>query len=157
LDFGLAKALGSEAPGGDSFSSPTMTRATMAGTILGTAAYMAPEQARGQPTDKRPDIWAFGVVAYEMPTGRAPFEGATVSDTLAFVLPREIDPPALPDRARPLVRRCLERDARKRLRDIGDARMLLAAPRDDAHTMPPTNRPLRVTATAVAIASTIAA
>ena len=87
LDFGLAKALSNEAAAGDPSSSPTLTmRATVAGVILGTAAYMSPEQARGIAADKRADIWSFGVVLYEMLTGRHLFRGETVSDTLAAVL-----------------------------------------------------------------------
>src|SRR5262249_208680 len=87
LDFGLAKAMSTETPAGSPESSPTLTmRSTQAGVILGTAAYMAPEQARGHEADKRADIWAFGVVVYEMLTGRQLFTGATVSDTLAAVL-----------------------------------------------------------------------
>jgi serine/threonine-protein kinase len=83
LDFGLAKALSADTPSGDPVSSPTLTmRATVAGVIMGTAAYMAPEQARGQNVDKRADIWAFSVVVYEMLTGRQVFGGPTVSDTL---------------------------------------------------------------------------
>ena len=126
LDFGLAKALANEAPAADPASSPTLTmRATMAGVILGTAAYMAPEQARGHDADKRADIWAFGVVVYEMLTGRQLFSGPTVSDTLASVLTRDPDwtqlPPDTPPAIRRLLHRCLERDRKRRLRDIGDA------------------------------------
>jgi len=98
---------------------------TQAGVILGTVAYMAPEQARGKPVDKRADIFAFGVVFYEMLTGTRLFSGETVSDTLAAVLTR--DPPLelVPAVARNLLRRCLEKDPRQRLRDIGDARFLM--------------------------------
>jgi len=99
---------------------------TEAGVILGTAAHMSPEQARGKPLDKRADIWAFGVVLYEMLTGRKLFPGETLSDTLAALLTREPDwtllPPKTPVGVRRLLARCLERDAKKRLRDIGDAR-----------------------------------
>ena len=126
LDFGLAKAMSGEAAAGDPMSSPTLTmRATLAGTIMGTAAYMAPEQARGHAVDKRADIWSFGVVVYELLTGKQLFEGATVSDTLASVLRQEIDLSAIPERFRRLLRACLERDPRRRMRDIGDARLLL--------------------------------
>ena len=94
--------------------------------ILGTAAYMAPEQARGKAVDKRADIWAFGVVVFEMLTGRRLFEGETLSDTLAAVLTKEVDwsrlPAATPSSIRQLLRRCLERDPTRRLRDIGEAR-----------------------------------
>ena len=130
LDFGLAKALIAETMSQDPASSPTLTmRATVVGTLMGTAAYMAPEQARGQNVDKRADIWAFGVVAYEMLTGRRLFEGQTISDTLAAVLRADLDWSALPGdvpaNVRALLRRCLERDPKRRLRDIGDARLLL--------------------------------
>ncbi|HVT48417.1 MAG TPA: protein kinase [Vicinamibacterales bacterium] len=132
LDFGLAKAL---APAGelspDAANSPTMSaHATELGMILGTAAYMAPEQARGRSVDKRADIWAFGVVLFEMLTGRQLFTGETVSDTLAAVLRQEIDWTTLPNdtpaRVRQLLRRCLDRDPKQRLRDIGEARVLLS-------------------------------
>ena len=98
--------------------------------ILGTAAYMAPEQARGKPVDKRADIWAFGVVLYEMLTGRRAFDGEDISDVLAAVLRQEIDwtqlPADTPPRLRRLLERCLERDPRTRLRDIGEARVEIA-------------------------------
>src|SRR5437763_16908597 len=96
-----------------------------AGVILGTAAYMAPEQARGKQVDKRADIWAFGVVLYEMLTGQRLFKGETISDTLAAVLTREPEWTRVPPTAERLLRRCLERDPKQRLRDIGDARLLL--------------------------------
>ena len=92
LDFGLAKALSTESPQSDAANSPTMTmRATMAGVIMGTAAYMSPEQARGQAVDKRADIWAFGVIVHELLSGRTLFQGDTVSDTLAAVLRQDPD------------------------------------------------------------------
>jgi len=137
LDFGLAKAWSGESGGvtssADLSQSPTLAQTgTAAGLILGTAAYMSPEQARGKPVDKRADIWAFGVVLYEMLTGRRLFEGETVSDVLAGVLAREIDWSALPADTPPPVRhvlgRCLERDPRRRLRDIADARHDLEGP-----------------------------
>ncbi len=144
LDFGLAKALDS-AHGGTGFSRPDTGRAlarpsggradlptvtspalTAMGMILGTAAYMSPEQAKGRPADKRADIWAFGVVLYEMLTGRQMFQAETVSEVLAAVLRADIDLDALPAETPPalhrLLRRCLERDPQQRLRDIGDAR-----------------------------------
>jgi serine/threonine-protein kinase len=137
LDFGLAKALGPEGPNAtaDVANSPTMTaHATEMGMILGTAAYMAPEQAKGRPVDKRADIWAFGVVLFEMLTGRRLFEGEDASEILAAVLRQEIDWSRLPDRTPPairhLLRRCLERDRKARLRDIGDALSDLDAPAD---------------------------
>jgi serine/threonine-protein kinase len=136
LDFGLARALeGSsttEVSGTELTQSPTLTgRMTQAGVILGTAAYMSPEQARGRSVDKRSDIWAFGAVLYEMLTGRRTFDGETVSDTLAAVLRADVDwealPPETPDSVRRLLRRCLERDPKRRLHDIADARFELEA------------------------------
>jgi serine/threonine-protein kinase len=126
LDFGLAKALASETAASDPRSSPTLTmRATMAGVIMGTAGYMSPEQARGHEVDRRADIWAFGVIVYELLTGRALFEGPTVSDTLAAVLTRDPDFDAAPPRFRRLLRLCLARDCRERLSHISAARVLL--------------------------------
>jgi len=126
LDFGLAKAMSPDAAASNPMSSPTLTiRQTMAGTILGTAAYMAPEQARGHHVDKRADIWSFGVVLDEIFTGRRLFAGETVSDTLAAVLKTDPDFDGVPPRFRRLLRACLERDPRRRMRDIGDARLLL--------------------------------
>jgi serine/threonine-protein kinase len=128
LDFGLAKALAGEpaAMSGDRVNSPTLTMgATLGGMILGTAAYMAPEQARGQSVDRRADIWAFGVVLYEMVTGRQLFGGPTVSDTLAAVLKGELDLSAAPLEVRPVLERCLRRDARLRWRSIGDVLVTL--------------------------------
>jgi serine/threonine protein kinase/Tol biopolymer transport system component len=127
LDFGLAKALDPE-PVADPRSSPTLTlSATRAGVILGTAAYMSPERARGIAADKRADIWSFGVVLYEMLTRRHLFGGETVSDTLAGVLKTDPDwkalPPETPPAIRKLLRRCLERDRNCRLHDIADARI----------------------------------
>jgi serine/threonine protein kinase len=133
LDFGLATVCGGPFAAGDASNFPTMTMdATRAGTILGTVAYMAPEQARGKPVDKRADIWAFGVVFYEMLTGARLFSGETISDTLAAVLTK--DPPLgqVPVEARELLRRCLDKDSRRRLRDIGDAWLLL----ENAQTRP---------------------
>ncbi len=135
LDFGLAKALAAEDGSGASSpqitQSPTMSVGTQAGVLLGTAAYMAPEQARGKAVDKRADIWAFGVVLFEMLTGRQLFAGETVSDTIARILERQPDwaslPARTPERVRELLRRCLDKDARQRLRDIGDARIELEA------------------------------
>ena len=136
LDFGLAKALDPAGTSSNSaMNSPTLTaHATELGVILGTAAYMAPEQARGKAVDRRADIWAFGVVLYEMLTGRRMFEGDHTSDVLAAVLRQEIDWTALPADTPPGVRqlleRCLDRDVRQRLRDIGEARVALGARRD---------------------------
>jgi Tol biopolymer transport system component len=126
LDFGLAKALETQVPAGNPSISPTLVlSATQAGVILGTAAYMAPEQARGAVVDRRADIWAFGVVLYEMLTGKQPFAGETVSDTLAAVLRYEPQWDAIPVGMRRLVRRCLEKDVRTRLQAIGEARIAL--------------------------------
>ncbi len=135
LDFGLAKPM--TPPGGslsgtaDAQNSPTITvvPSTEQGVILGTAAYMSPEQARGGVVDKRADVWAFGVVLFEMLSGRQLFAAATVSDTLAAVLQSEIDfsrlPGATPPALRQLLRRCLERNAKNRLHDIADARIVI--------------------------------
>jgi len=131
LDFGLAKAWeGPGAASSDLSQSPTLAHTgTAAGLILGTAAYMSPEQARGRAVDRRADIWAFGVLLYEMLTGRRLFDGETVSDTLAAVLKTDPDwsalPAGTPETVRKLLRRCLERDAKQRLRDIGEARVAL--------------------------------
>jgi len=134
LDFGLAKALDPDTPTASGSSavsmSPTLTSPmTAANVILGTAAYMSPEQARGKTVDRRADIWAFGCVVFECLTAKRPFPGETVSDTIAKILERDPDwsalPATTPVRLRELLRRCLEKDAKKRLRDIGDARIEL--------------------------------
>ncbi|HET7292824.1 MAG TPA: protein kinase [Vicinamibacteria bacterium] len=133
LDFGLAKACagdGGEGSRPELSHSPTLTRAgTEAGVILGTAAYMSPEQARGRRVDKRADVWAFGVVLYEMLTGRRPFGGETASEILAAVIKDPADlaalGPEVPSGIRRLIDRCLRKDPRERLRDIGDARHVL--------------------------------
>ncbi len=133
LDFGLARAFQAEGvaePDSVDLPAATLTQAlTGAGTVLGTAAYMSPEQARGYDVDRRADIWAFGVVVYEMLTGKQLFAGDTATDTLAAVLRQEPDWQALPDGASPLLahllRRCLEKDPSQRLRDIGEARVAL--------------------------------
>ena len=141
LDFGLAKALDTT-PQGDPSQSPTLTAAaTQMGVILGTAAYMSPEQARGKPVDKRADIWAFGIVLYEMLTGKRAFPGEAAADSVARIIERNPDydalPPDVPPSIRQLVFRCLEKHQRERLRDIGDARIeikqALATPPNDAH------------------------
>jgi serine/threonine-protein kinase len=154
LDFGLAKAWAGESSGASSsadFSrSPTLAHSsTAAGLILGTAAYMSPEQARGKAVDKRADIWAFGVVLFEMLTGRKLFEGETVTDVLAAVVRQEIDWQALPAATPPLLRRllksCLERDPKQRLHDVADARIvldeLLRGPSAEAAPAPPAAAP----------------
>jgi Tol biopolymer transport system component len=132
LDFGLAKAMDPAASSGaEAMNSPTMTaRATQMGVILGTAAYMAPEQAKGKAVDKRADVWAFGVVLYEMLTGRRLFDAEDMSETLAAVLRQEISlsalPATIPPRLARLLARCLERDPKQRLRDMGEARIEIA-------------------------------
>jgi len=134
LDFGLAKAWAGESgtgSGPDLSQSPTLAHTgTQAGVILGTAAYMSPEQARGKAVDKRADIWAFGVVLLEMLTGRNNFSDTTVSDTLASVLKSAPDfaalPPEVPPSLRRVLERCLRKDPRERARDIGDVRLDLA-------------------------------
>ncbi len=136
LDFGLAKAWDSDAESSSVSMSPTLTaHATAAGLIIGTAAYMAPEQAAGMAADRRADIWAFGVVLWEMLTGHKLFEGETVSHVLASVLKDEVDleelPPETPPRLRELISRCLRKKPKQRLQAIGDARILLEEPLDD--------------------------
>jgi len=129
LDFGLAKLEGGGDKGANGVTElPTITlNDTREGLIVGTAAYMSPEQARGQAVDKRTDIWAFGCVLYEMLSARPAFPGATISDTIAAILEREPNWPALPERTpaiiRRLLQRCLEKDPSRRLRDAGDARI----------------------------------
>jgi Tol biopolymer transport system component len=128
LDFGLAKAFEGEACGEEIENSPTLSAvATRMGVLLGTAAYMSPEQARGKRVDRRADIWAFGCVLYEMLTGREAFGGDTTSDILASVIRAEPDwtrlPASVPPRVRELLRRCLQKNPKERLRDIGDARI----------------------------------
>jgi eukaryotic-like serine/threonine-protein kinase len=127
LDFGLAKAFDQAPmpPDGTGVTVSVPAAMTRAGTVLGTPAYMSPEQARGETPDKRTDIWSFGAVVYEMLTGRRPFAGHTTTDTLAAVLKEEPDWNRVPARARRLVRHCLEKDPQRRLRDIGDAMALL--------------------------------
>jgi len=128
LDFGLAKALEGSDSEEDMGNSPTLSMAaTKAGIILGTAAYMSPEQARGQKADKRSDVWSFGVVLFEMLTGRRLFNGDTISDVLAAVLRAETDWDSLPEDTPPpirkLLRRCLTRERKQRLQAIGEARI----------------------------------
>jgi Tol biopolymer transport system component len=139
LDFGLAKAFAGETSTEDMSNSPTLSMAaTMQGVILGTAAYMSPEQARGKAVDKRTDIWAFGCVLYELLTGKQTFQGEDVTDILAAVVRAEPDwqglPAATPVKVRDLLRRCLQKDKTQRFRDAGDARIeiedAIAAPKD---------------------------
>ena len=133
LDFGLAKAWESDHGDSSLSLSPTVTsHATAAGLILGTAAYMSPEQAAGTPADRRADIWSFGVVLWEMLTGNKLFEGETVSHVLASVLKDEIDlselPAGVPRHLQRLVGRCLQKKPKQRLQAIGDARIILEDP-----------------------------
>ena len=130
LDFGLAKTVHAAAISGKLSDSPSLTSpsAMRQGVILGTAAYMAPEQARGQRVDKRADIWAFGVVLVEMLTGRPPFQGDDVTETMAAIVKTQPDLSGVPRVAQRLVGQCLEKDPALRLRDIGDAWELLADP-----------------------------
>ena len=131
LDFGLAKAMDPAGASSDhAMNSPTISlHATQAGMILGTAAYMAPEQARGRAVDKRADVWAFGAVWYEMLTGARAFAGEDITDTIVAVMSKEPDwgrlPAGTPSRVRGLIRRCLEKDVKRRLQAIGEARIHL--------------------------------
>jgi serine/threonine protein kinase len=136
LDFGLAKAFSNQKEvSASAENSPTMTmQATQAGIILGTAAYMSPEQARGKSVDKRADIWAFGAVVWELLTGERLHKGESVTDTLASVLKEDPEWNKVPAQFRPLLRRCLEKDPRKRLRDIGDAMPLVTDGQSDVQT-----------------------
>lgn len=127
LDFGLAKILNDESTETDLSHSPTLIKGTQAGMILGTAAYMSPEQARGKAVDKRADVWAFGCVFYEMLTGQKVFAGDSLTDILAEVVKEEPNwtglPPSTPASIQRLLHRCLAKDPKQRLRDIGDARL----------------------------------
>jgi hypothetical protein len=148
LDFGLAKAEGGVAAQSD--DSPTISLSeTKAGIVLGTAAYMPPEQASGKAVDKRADIWAFGVVFYEMITGTRLYKGPTVPETIASVLKDEPDLTKVPRQARRMLKRCLEKDPQKRLRHIGDVLSLLDEPVSgpesaiSATSSPPPERSMR--------------
>jgi Tol biopolymer transport system component len=165
LDFGLAKALDPVA-GSDLTNSPTLTlAATQAGVILGTAAYMAPEQAKGRAADKRSDVWAFGCVLYEMLTGTRPFEGDDISEILACVLKSDPVWSALPVETPPAIRRllhrCLQKDRRQRLADVADARLeiddALGAPATDALPPAPRHASIGSIALAVSVAAVTAA
>ena len=173
LDFGLAKALapgaGNGEPGAGTAlaNSPTMTSPAMTqrGVILGTAAYMSPEQAKGKAVDKRTDVWAFGCVLYEMLTGGALFGGETTTEVLGAVLRQDIDlaalPPGTPPVIRRLLRRCLDRDPRQRLHDIADARLEIAdaihEPRDDAAAAHPPGGASRIAWFGYGVATALAA
>jgi serine/threonine-protein kinase len=164
LDFGLAKALEPASIGEpdslDPKSPAVASLATHSGVIVGTAAYMSPEQARGQAVDKRADIWAFGVVLYEMLTQRRPFEGETISDMIAAVLRQDVDwkqlPAQTPRDVRRLLKRCLERNPKNRLHDAADARLAIVdAQNDDA--VAGTGRPAHRPRLGVWIAASLAA
>ena len=175
LDFGLAKAMEPAAGSSPNMSmSPTITTPAMtqAGMILGTAAYMSPEQAKGRTVDKRSDVWAFGAVLYEMLTGRRAFEGEDVSDTLARILMKEPDWTALPATVPPAVvtvlRRCLQKDRKQRMRDLGDVSLALegafettvpgtAAPAPAIQPRPLWRRALPVVAAAVVASAMVGA
>jgi serine/threonine protein kinase/Tol biopolymer transport system component len=142
LDFGLAKAFAGDTSTEDIGNSPTLSMAaTMQGVILGTAAYMSPEQARGKSVDKRTDIWAFGCVLYELVTGKQAFTGEDITEILAAVVKTEPDwaalPVSTPTKIRDLLRRCLHKDVNKRARDAGDARIEI----EEALTAPPNSEP----------------
>jgi serine/threonine protein kinase len=130
LDFGLAKAIEGDPASSDISTSPTISRmATQAGIILGTAAYMSPEQAKGKPVDRRTDLWAFGCVLFEMLIGKTAFGGETVTDVLAAVVMKDPDwsklPASTPPRIREVLERCLKKDQRQRLQSMGDARITI--------------------------------
>jgi serine/threonine protein kinase len=147
LNFGLAMVAPSS--GGEPEDSPTGTVSlTEVGTVMGSAPYMSPEQAQGLPVDKRTDIWAFGVVLYELVTGTSPYRGGTVQETLALVLTKEADLSKVPAQLRLLLRRCLEKDPKERLRDIGDAMALV----DDVQ-VPASRRAPLVAVAAILIAA----
>jgi serine/threonine protein kinase/Tol biopolymer transport system component len=165
LDFGLAKALAPQASAPSSpesvAESPTLTAdMTRAGVLLGTAAYMSPEQARGKPVDKRADIWAFGVVVFEMLSGHRAFGGKTATDVLARVIEREPDwesmPADTPGSVRKLLRRCLTKDPRDRLRDIGDARLEILEAREQGDESVTKGSPRRHRLLAASIAAGLA-
>jgi serine/threonine protein kinase len=152
LDFGLAKPYEQDAANATLSNSPTLASmaATNAGVIFGTAAYMSPEQASGKPIDRRADVWSFGVVLWELLTGTRLFDAETISHTLADVLrlPIEFDklPPEVPRSIRGLLRRCLDRNVRNRLRDIGEARIVLenlanTADEDEVEDLPMPSEP----------------
>src|SRR5689334_24078742 len=142
LDFGLAKTDGPWSNPTPVDDAPTLTVAsTGQGMILGTAAYMAPEQARGRNVDRRADIWAFGVIVYEMLTGAHMFGGETVTDVLASVVRQDPDLKRVPARVRPMLERCLEKDPKKRLRDVGDAMLLLDAAPSTSTAAPASKTP----------------
>ena len=143
LDFGLAKAFEDETPVTDISQSPTLTEEmTRAGVILGTAAYMSPEQAKGKPVDKRADVFAFGAVLYELLTGKRAFQGETITETIAAVLKSDPDWAKLPENTpwgiRTLLRRCLHKETNRRLQHIGDVRIEIEEALTEPITVSPT-------------------
>src|SRR3989442_878457 len=164
LDFGLAKVREAEAQASDLSNSPTlMTARSAPGIILGTAAYMSPEQAKGQEANRTSDVWAFGCVLYEMLTGRPPFEGDTVSELVPGILKADPDwsrlPAETPENIRRLLRRCLHKDRRPRLQHIGDARVEIEEPQPQAAAVAPPvvpRRRERVWITAFVVATVLA-
>ena len=161
LDFGLAKALADDPDLSDPRNSPTLTMtATRAGVILGTAAYMSPEQAKGKPVDRRADVWAFGVLLYEMLTGKPLHEGETVAETMASVIMKDVKLEALPAGTPPplrnLIRRCLEKDPKQRLQAIGEARLVLRGPMAPETAPPPAAIPARRPGTWIASTAVLA-
>jgi len=147
LDFGLAAVAKEPVPGSPDSNERTLSMgSTRAGVIMGSAGYMAPEQARGQAVDKRADIWSFGVVLYEMLTGKSLFGGATITDSIAAILTREPDLTVLPHRVRRLLQKCLEKDPKKRLRDIADWQALLDEGHPEAEKRPAAKLPWAVAA-----------
>jgi len=166
LDFGLAKIFATEAGSTVLSNSPTLISGTMMGMILGTAAYMSPEQARGQVVDKRTDIWAFGCVLFEMLTGQRAFDGTSVTDIIASVIKGEPDwthlPAGVSSRTRSLLRHCLQKDPKRRLQDIADARfeideILAEAPVASLDVATTTGRGLRLPGALAAVAAAIVA
>jgi Tol biopolymer transport system component len=153
LDFGLAKAIEGGAASADISTSPTISRmATQAGVLMGTAAYMSPEQARGKTVDRRADIWAFGCVLYEMLTGEQLFSGESITDTLAQVITKEPEWDRVPARIRPLLRWCLQKDPKKRLRDVEDGMASLEASPDQRIEQPSATSAVAACAVAAALA-----
>jgi eukaryotic-like serine/threonine-protein kinase len=161
LDFGLAKPGSTARPAsGTELNSPTITSPaalTMGGVMLGTAAYMAPEQAKGKAVDKRADIWAFGCVLYEMVTGRRPFEAEDITDTIVAVVSREPDWTRVPSPVLPLLQQCLQKDPRRRLRDIGDIWLLVDDGPQAVSPVPVRGRPTVVAWGAAVLAMLLAA
>ncbi|HEY7697167.1 MAG TPA: protein kinase, partial [Vicinamibacteria bacterium] len=159
LDFGLAKALEVDPPRVEESHSPTLTRATQVGVLLGTAAYMSPEQAKGKPADRRADVWSFGVVLYEMLTGRRAFDGEDVSEVLAHVLTKEPDwtalPVNLPGHVVQLLKRCLTKDPKKRLQAIGEARIAIEEPGEEARVKGNSLWPALAAAAGLALGATL--